>query len=251
MACHNPIVRQQPPHNGAIAPAWAQWTAAALVAGGVLWIVAGAVIVWQPGPASASSTYSTLVPLTVVLLLVGLVGVDGWLGGWTGRTRSARRSGLAAAARAMSDERHAAVAADTDIGSGLSARRAGVVAVRVGGIAVVVAALLLQGQPNGLRSLLFFGWFVFFAGAVPLAIAIVLSDDVSRWPGLLVLAGSLLVFWPLTAVMSGTIRRPEMLGPLRASAEGIDVVPLLLWILLGAGCAWLGGALWSASRPAT
>lgn len=232
---------------------WLRWSAGALVASGIGWLLAGVLIVWQPFGIGAQGVYSTLVPLMLVALVGGVAGLKAWLGGFAPK---ARRRGLfrgyAAGLEAMSSQRHRAVASAGagDDGDRLTARGFGVGALRVGAV-VVIASSLLMGSGTGLRSTLFFGWFVFFAGALVIGLAVLFAEDLPRGAGALLAVGSLLVLSVATVAVGGGAARPEALGPLLPFSGGVRVVGVLLWTISGAAWAWLGAALWIQTPSAS
>ena len=244
-------MRADRPSEGVPAPWWTRWAAGAVVCGAMLWAAAGLVIALRTPSLSPEDVYATVVPTALVLLGVGLAGVEVWLNGWTRpRRRRRRHRGLATAVLAMSSDRHEAVSSTGghDGESPNTAGRRGLIAMRVGTVAIVVATLLLGDETRALRSLLSTGWFIFLAGVGAFAVAVIRAEEAPRWTGLLLLAGALLVLSPIAASLGGT-RGPEWLGPLVPPIHGFSVLSLLLWLCLGAGMAMLGGQMWSTTNP--
>lgn len=228
-----------------------QWSAGALVVGAAGWLAAGVLVVSQPLGLRAEQVYSTLIPLVMVALLGGVVGLKAWLGGFRPKTR--RHSwfrGLAGGLEAMSSQRHRAVdsASAGDEGDGLSATGLGVGALRVGAVFVIVSSVLM-GSGTGLRSTLFFGWFLFFAGALVIGLAVASAEELPRGAGAMLAVGSLLALSVAATVLGGGAERPEAFGPLLPSVGAAPAFGLLLWMVSGVAWAWLGAALWVRNPP--
>lgn len=244
-------MRADKPSGGVPVPWWARWAAGAVVCGAVLWVAAGLLLALRTPSLSPGDVYATVVPTALVLLGVGLAGVEVWLNGWTRpRRRRGRHRGLATAVLAMSSQRHEAVSSTGghDGESPNATGRRGLIAMRVGTVVIIGVTLLLEGETGALRSLLSTGWLIFLAGVAAFAVAVIRAEQAPRWTGLLLLAGSLLVLSPIAAGLGAT-RGPEWLGPLVPPIRGFSVLPLLLWLCLGAGMAMLGGRLWSTTNP--
>jgi hypothetical protein len=227
-------------------------SAGAMMLGAMGWLVAVPVLAGRPSGPIADHVHATLIPAVMVALLIGSVGLKAWLEGF--RPRARRRTGpggFASGLEAMSSQRHRAVggAGSGDDEDTLTARGLGVGSLRLGAVGVIVSSLLVAGGP-AMRPTLLASWVVFFAGTMILGLAVVTAPDLPHRAGGLLVIGSLLVFSSITIYLAGGARRSAFVGPLLGADERTPVLAVLLWSILGAGWAWLGGALWLRTRRA-
>lgn len=218
---------------------------------GALWTVSGLVVVGSPTRLTAR-VYDTAVPAAVALLLIGVTGVKQRLGGpgpaptW--------RAGFTAMWRRLDNVLdtgydHHRTRGLRDVHGTSTATRVGTLGVRAGCVFVVAASLLAIGSGDVTwRSMLWFGWFLLYAGAAALGVAVATTDELPRRPGTLLLVGSLPVFQAATMVATGAAADPDSFGPVVPLALTTPLrvtVATLLWLVFGAAWAWLGWSLWS------
>lgn len=225
-------------------------SAGAMVVGAMAWLAAMVVLAGQPSAPITDRVHDTMIPAVMVALAIGSVGLKFWLGDF--RPRAGRRgalSGLASGLEAMSSQRHRAVgsAGSRDDEKTLTARGLGVGTLQLGAVGVIVCSQLVAGSP-AMRSTLLTSWIVFFGGTLILGLAVVTADGPPSRAGGLLIIGSLLVLSSIWTYLGGGARRNDYVGPLMGADGGTPVLALLLWGALGAGWAWLGGALWLRTR---
>lgn len=228
---------------------------AVLMAAGAVWVVAVPLIVGSPAGLTADRVYATAVPAAVVLLLVGVTGVKRRLGG-PGQAPS-WRAGFAAMWRRLDNVLdtgydHHRTRGLRDVRSTSTATRLGVLGVRAGCLFVVVASMQIAGADDSVafRPMLWFGWFLLYAGGAALGTAVVTTDELPRVAGTLLLAGSLLVFQAATMVATGMATEPERFGPVLSLAVSTPLrvtAAAVFWLTFGTAWAWLGWSLWSES----
>lgn len=221
-----------------------------MIIGAMAVLVAAALLVARPSVPNTERVHATLVPVAMLAFSIGSVGLKAWLADF--RPRPRRRpglSGLASGLEAMSSQRHRAVGGggSWDDDGRLTARSLGVGTLQLGAVGVIVSTQLVTGSP-AMRSTLLAGWILFFAGTLILGLAVVTADDPPGRAGVLLIIGSLLVFSSIWSYLGGGARRSDIVGPLIGEDGETLVLALLLWSVLGAGWAWLGGALWVRTR---
>lgn len=222
-------------------------SAGAMMVGAVVWLAAAVVLAVRPSGPIIDRVHSMLIPAAMVALLIGSVGLNAWLGGF--RPRGGGPSGLASALEAMSSRRHRAVEGP-GFGDGedrSTARSLGLGALWLGAVGVIVGSQLVAGGP-AMRSTLLFSWILFFGGTMILGVTVISAADPPPWAGRLLTIGSLLVLVLVSTYLFGGARRHEFIGPLLGADGPMRVLALALWSALGAGWAWLGGALWLRIR---
>jgi hypothetical protein len=225
-------------------------SAGAMTVGALAWLVAMVVLAARPSVPTTDRVHVTLIPAVMVALLIGSVGLKAWLGDFRPRARRrSRLSGLASGLEAMSSERHRAVAGAGSAGDEdtLTARGLGAGTLQLGAVGVIVSSQLVAGVP-AMRSTLVISWIVFFAGTMILGLAVLNADDPPHGAGVLLILGSSLVLSSIWTYLAGGARRDGFVGPLVQEGVETPVLALLLWTALGAGWAWLGGALWLRTR---
>lgn len=223
-------------------------------AAAVLWVLAGLLVLLEPPWLGAERVYGTVVPAAAMLLLVATVGLRVRLGS----RRSSTVAGFLAMWRRLErvldpSHDHQAEPGLRDVGGGSTAARIGMFLTRAGLVLVVVGGVQVAQGVLAWRPTLWFGWFLAYAGALGLGVAIIASGRLARRGGILLVVSALAVFKPVAVVLTGTPHEPESIGPLLPLAVGspaMVVVAALLWLTFAAGWWQVGRDLRAAAREA-
>lgn len=213
---------------------------AALLAGAVLWLLALPLLVLEPAWLPAEQAYGTVVAAAAVLLLVGAGGVRVLLAG--------RRTGLFAGFTAVWRRLDKVLdpAHDHRVEQGLRdlpghsmLLRTGLLLLRFGLLLVAVAGVQLAVGGLAWRSAYWLGWFLTYAGAGALGVAIMQTTALPRRAGILLAASALAVVKPASIVIEGRPQQPESLGPvlpLTVGSAWMIAVAAVLWVVFA--LAW-------------